>query len=138
MVASASARSRFSNTVTVRSRLAFRATASFWATSFHTFQMGAPPQNCACVLSSAARRGLVPWPSSLTWVVRRLVGGGVRAGAGWRVHREQVRLGRVRDGDPRVILGCLQDGEATGGMHGRRLSPRRPQDGYQLMVPVGH
>ena len=69
-------------------------------------------------------------------VVRGLVGGGVRPGAAWRRHGEEVRRGRVRDRGHRVVLGRLQEREAAGGMHSRGLSPRSAEDGYQLTVPV--
>src|ERR1700730_16691754 len=81
MVASARARSRFANTETVCSRLACRDTASFWATSFQTFQIGAAPQNFACVVSSAVRVVLESWPRLLTRLSARayatlVIGGG--------------------------------------------------------------
>src|SRR6266851_7702420 len=68
MAASARARSRFANTVTVCSRLACRVTASFWAIWFQTFQIGAAPQNLASVVWSAVRVVLESWPRLLTWL----------------------------------------------------------------------
>jgi hypothetical protein len=43
-----------------------------------------------------------------------LVGGGVRPRVTGRRHREQVGLVYVGDGDHRVVLGRLQNGEAAG------------------------
>ena len=71
MVASAKARSRFANTVTVCSRLACRVTASLCAISFHTFQIGAAPQNLASVVSSVVRVVLESRPRLLTWLSAR-------------------------------------------------------------------
>jgi hypothetical protein len=43
-----------------------------------------------------------------------LVGGGVRSRVTGRRHREQVGLVYVGDGDYRVVLGRLRNGEAAG------------------------
>jgi hypothetical protein len=43
-------------------------TASLWAISFHTFQIGAAPQNFASVVWSAVRVVLEFWPRLLTWL----------------------------------------------------------------------
>ena len=65
-----------------------------------------------------------------------LVGRSVRPRVTGCLHREQVGLTYVGDGDHRVVLGRLQNGETAGRVDRGRLQTGCAQQGDQFAVPV--